>query len=137
MLRFEQAMQHFGRSRAIFIPSISDASPRVITQALSLNVPCIVNYNIIGGWKYVNPQTGVYFTNSTDVVDAYRKLMELEKSGELRPREWYEKYAVMASKKLQSFVEMLKKDYVYDTEFIHPDDYPLPYDEEEEELEEG
>lgn len=79
----------------------------------------------------MTPQTGVYFTNSTDVVDAYRRLRELERSGELRPREWYEKYAVMSSKKLQSFIEMLKKDYVYDTPYIHPDDYPFPDEKED------
>eukprot|EP00347_Sterkiella_histriomuscorum_P005439 403356617 len=127
---FEQVLQHFGRSKAIFIPSVSDASPRVMTQALSLNVPVLVNYNIVGGWKYVNNQTGVYFTSHLDVVDAYKRLMELGNSGQLQPRKWYEEYATMSAKKLQSFIQYLKVDYVHNTPYIHPDDYPYEFKED-------
>ena len=51
---FEFLLDIFRQSNVLFVPAVSDASPRVITQALSLDVPVIVNRNIVGGWKYVN-----------------------------------------------------------------------------------
>ena len=38
-----------------------DASPRVIIEALALNIPVLLNENILGGWKYINKQTGKLF----------------------------------------------------------------------------
>ena len=38
-----------------------DASPRVIIEALSLNIPVLLNNNILGGWKYINKSTGNLF----------------------------------------------------------------------------
>ncbi len=56
-------------SQILFVPSVSDASPRVITQGLALNCSIIVNKEIFGGFKYVNEQTGSYFTDENDIVD--------------------------------------------------------------------
>lgn len=41
------------QSRFSFLPQVHDASPRVSTQALSHDVPVLMNKNIKGGWKYV------------------------------------------------------------------------------------
>jgi GR25 family glycosyltransferase involved in LPS biosynthesis len=38
-----------------------DASPRIIIEALSLNIPVLLNNNILGGWKYINKSTGNFF----------------------------------------------------------------------------
>eukprot|EP00578_Thalassiosira_sp_NH16_P004801 CAMPEP_0181136236 /NCGR_PEP_ID=MMETSP1071-20121207/33074_1 /TAXON_ID=35127 /ORGANISM="Thalassiosira sp., Strain NH16" /LENGTH=432 /DNA_ID=CAMNT_0023222929 /DNA_START=26 /DNA_END=1320 /DNA_ORIENTATION=+ len=43
------------KARWAFLPQICDASPRVSTQAMSLNVPLLMNRNIMGGWKYLVP----------------------------------------------------------------------------------
>ena len=32
-------------------------------QALALDVPLLMNRNIIGGWKYVNEKTGEFFND--------------------------------------------------------------------------
>ena len=33
----------------------------LVRQALALDVPLLMNRNIIGGWKYVNEKTGEFF----------------------------------------------------------------------------
>ena len=38
-----------------------DASPRVVIEALSLNIPVLLNQDILGGWKYINKSTGKLF----------------------------------------------------------------------------
>ena len=45
-------LEHLQQCKWIFVPNISDASPRVVTQAMSYNMPALMNKNIIGGWKY-------------------------------------------------------------------------------------
>ena len=51
-LDYYELQKKFDECRFIFIPNINDASPRVITESLCHNIPCLVNQNIIGGWKY-------------------------------------------------------------------------------------
>merc|ERR1712039_816356 len=46
------------QSRFAFLPQVHDASPRVSTQALTLDVPILMNWYIMGGWKYVTEQPG-------------------------------------------------------------------------------
>ena len=36
---------------------------------------CLVNYNILGGWKYVNEHTGEFFRNEKDIKPALQKLL--------------------------------------------------------------
>lgn len=62
---------------------------RVIVEALCLNIPVVVNKHILGGWKYVNQYTGEFFSDSSDVVDAFARLRSPERAAELFPREWY------------------------------------------------
>ena len=65
-LEWHDLLQKYKESKFIFIPSIADASPRVITEALCFDLPIIVNKHILGGWKYVNKQTGVFFNDLND-----------------------------------------------------------------------
>lgn len=74
------------QSRFLFVPQIHDASPRVTTQALSLNVPLFMNRNIQGGWKYVTVKTGESFNDLTDFRPALQKLMR--RLGEYEPQKW-------------------------------------------------
>ncbi|CDW83025.1 UNKNOWN [Stylonychia lemnae] len=135
ILPFDEFLFHLLRTKVLFVPSISDASPRVITQAMSMNVPCIVNYNIVGGWKYINNQTGVFFNDENDIVQSYQDLMMRQNEGKLNPRNWYRDYSTMASKKLQIFIEIMK-DQQYQGEnekgFTHQSKYDaqiMDYDE--------
>ena len=77
------------QSEFFFIPNLSDASPRVAAEALSRGTPLLMNYHIVGGWKYINEQTGVFFDGVDDFLPAVERLRALKKAGKLRPREWY------------------------------------------------
>ena len=55
-------IQNYNKCKFIFLPNISDASPRVMTEAMCYNLPVLVNKNIVGGWKYVTSETGEEFT---------------------------------------------------------------------------
>ena len=56
---------------------------------MCLDVPILVNSHIIGGWKYVNQDTGAFFDSVDNVVGAYKGVMARQQAGELHPREWF------------------------------------------------
>lgn len=89
-----------GKARILYVPSIVDASPRILTQALSANVALVMNKGIIGGWKYINEETGAFFTNENDALSVILKTLEKERQGKLRPREWIREYEKDAHLKL-------------------------------------
>ena len=64
------------QSKFAFIPQVYDASPRVTTQALSMNVPLLMNDNIVGGWKYMNAKTGEFFHDMSNFKQSLRKLLD-------------------------------------------------------------
>lgn len=72
-------------ARCLFVPAELDPSPRVLAEALCLDVPVVVNRAILGGWQYVNHFTGVFFDDERDVVPAVRRVL----STTLRPRAWF------------------------------------------------
>jgi hypothetical protein len=77
------------QSRFAFLPQIHDASPRVSTQALALDVPIFMNYYIQGGWKYVNDKTGEFFHDQSDFREKLRAILrnsDIPKRYE--PRKW-------------------------------------------------
>jgi len=95
-------------SRALFTPCISDASPRAVTEAMSLNVPVMMNTHIVGGWKYINDRTGVFFSDLSDVKASIQKILSPAFRAGLSPREWImENYGKhKASLRLQAFLEI-------------------------------
>jgi hypothetical protein len=81
---FQKEMQ---KCRFLFVPNVSDASPRVMTEAMCYNLPVLTNYNIIGGWHNIVPGvTGEFFTNETDVKPALEKIINYDN---YKAREWY------------------------------------------------
>jgi glycosyltransferase involved in cell wall biosynthesis len=84
-LPLDEFLARLARARFLLVPNLLDPSPRVLTEALCLNVPLVVNGHILGGWKYVNAFTGVFFEDEQDVVAAVRHCLERPKS----PRRWY------------------------------------------------
>lgn len=63
----KKLIESYCKSKFILIPNKTDASPRVITEALCCNIPALVNYNIVGGWKYINNKNGALFKNLDEV----------------------------------------------------------------------
>jgi glycosyl transferase family 25 len=48
-------------AKYLFCSSRYDASPRLVIEALALGMPVLLNENILGGWKYINNRTGMFF----------------------------------------------------------------------------
>jgi len=65
------------QARWAFLPQVCDASPRVSTQAMAMDVPLLMNRNIMGGWKYLVPgQTGEFFHDISDFKDSLRRILD-------------------------------------------------------------
>ena len=60
-----EELKMYNKSRFIFLPNEKDASPRVLTEALCCDILVLLNKNV-GGWKYVNKNTGEFFTDEKD-----------------------------------------------------------------------
>lgn len=89
-LKFDEFQKKMQECRFLFVPNISDASPRVITEAISYDIPVLVNYNILGGWNNVmSGITGEFFTSENDVSNALIKLLGNYNS--YQPRNWFVK----------------------------------------------
>ena len=127
ILTNQELRDYYNKSRFIFLPNEKDASPRVITEALSNNLPCLVNYNILGGWKYINDQTGEFFTNEKDIENSLSKLLENMNNNVYTPRNYFiETYGIINSgKKLKEFIYTYFKDEINikedELEYITPE----------------
>lgn len=68
---------YLAKARWAFLPQVCDASPRVSTQALSMNKPLLMNDNIMGGWKYLKPgETGELFHDMSDFKESLRRILD-------------------------------------------------------------
>jgi glycosyltransferase involved in cell wall biosynthesis len=85
-LPWNELMAYLSQSRAAFFPNALDASPVFLTEALCLDVPVVVNRRILGGWKYVQPETGRFFTDENDVAGAVAGCL----TGQFTPRAWFQ-----------------------------------------------
>lgn len=74
------------QSKFMLLPNLEEASPRILTESLSMNVPVFVNEQILGGWKYVNDDTGVFFNESNIKEQA---LLLLNNYDNYKPRDYY------------------------------------------------
>lgn len=85
-LPYHQFIREMQKCRWLFVPNVSDASPRVITEAMCYDIPVLVNSAIFGGWNNVQSgRTGEFFTDETDVLPALEKM----KIATYSPRKWY------------------------------------------------
>ncbi|MBG0794479.1 glycosyltransferase [Methylocystis sp. H62] len=84
-LPWESLLAAIAGSRFLLAPNRSDPSPRVLAEALCLDVPVVVDRAILGGWKYVNRFTGRFFDGEENVLDAARDCAE----GRVRPDGWF------------------------------------------------
>jgi len=84
-LPWERLLSRIASARCLFVPNVLDPSPRVLAEALCLDVPVVVNRNILGGWKYVNQFTGTFFEDEHDVISAVRACLGQTAA----PRNWF------------------------------------------------
>ena len=116
-----ELIDSYRKSKFILIPNKVDASPRVLVEALCCNIPILVNNNLLGGWKYVNNNTGAFFNDENDIDKGIKYI--LDNNNNFTPRKYYiENYGKENSgKKLKEFVEthfkkdidVSKYDYLY------------------------
>lgn len=72
---YSKYIKTYNQCKFIFVPNIADASPRVLTEAMCFNLPALVNYNILGGWKYINERSGELFVNEYDFEGVLDKFL--------------------------------------------------------------
>ena len=90
-LPYNEFQKELQKCRFLFVPNVSDASPRVISEAILYNIPVLVNANILGGWHNVIPSvTGEFFHDENDISDSIRTL--LRNYHKYAPRDWYCKH---------------------------------------------
>jgi hypothetical protein len=82
-------LDYIEKSKVCFVPNVSDASPRVITESLIKGVPVIVNKNIFGGWKYVCSKTGKFFEDENDIIKKINKIIMKVDEGKYNTRKWF------------------------------------------------
>jgi hypothetical protein len=102
----DEFWDYLSKSKMLIVSSIHNASPRVITEALCMDIPVIVNSKILGGWKYVVPETGAFFEDSSNIEEAIRKVMT---NKNLSPRIWFMKHygSVRSGMVLYEFLKRL------------------------------
>lgn len=106
-LQFNEFITKLNMCKFVVFPNLEDASPRIITESLCLNKPILVNKDILGGWKYVNNQTGEFFTK--DTIEQ-QTLQLLNNYHDYNPRNYYvNNYGLQNSGKI--FRDFLKSIY--------------------------
>lgn len=86
-LPYHEFQAEMKRSKFLFVPNVTDASPRVITEAMKYNIPVLCNYNIIGGWhNIISGVTGETFWDPISFAYVLPKF--LNQIQNYRPREW-------------------------------------------------
>jgi hypothetical protein len=96
--------QKMRESKILFVPNIFDASPRVIAECITKDVPVLMNKNILCGFKYINNETGEFFTDENDISVSIENL--LNRINNISPKKWWvENYSQEISyKKLRNFL---------------------------------
>ncbi len=81
-----------------------------------MNATVVCNKNIFGGWKYINDENGGFFEDENDAVDVIKELLRKKEQGLIDPLGWFDREYRDAPKRLQVFIEQLRKENFYDLE---------------------
>ena len=114
------------KARYLFNSSQYDASPRILIESMSSNVPILLNQNILGGWKYINKQTGMLFDPDSDVKTTVMKFMDQNRN--YHPQQWVTKNvnrdrsAELLANTINSLVQLKWSDFVDAFIYINLDD---------------
>ena len=91
-------------SKILFVPNVFDASPRVIAECITKDVAVLMNKNILCGSKYINYETGEFFSDELDLKRSIDSL--LNRIYKISPKKWWnDNYSQEKSqKKLRNFL---------------------------------
>jgi hypothetical protein len=108
-LNYWDFVKEMDSSRFVLIPSFEDASPRTLTEALTLNKPILVNKNIVGGWKYVTNETGMFYDENDMEKVFYKFLVNLNNNTYEPRKHFFDHYGIQKSGTM--FKNFLKQIY--------------------------
>jgi len=98
-LDWHKLQEKMRESKFLFVPNVYDASPRVIAECITKDLAVLMNKEILCGFKYVNYETGEFFTNEVDIKPALTNL--LNKQYKISPKKWWtEHYSQEKSQKV-------------------------------------
>jgi hypothetical protein len=102
----------------LFVPNIYDASPRVVAECITKDLQVLMNNDILCGYKYINDETGEFFTDEYNIKDALTKLVN--KMGKVSPKKWWEENYSQAKsqKKLRDFLHESFPDILEKVELV-------------------
>jgi hypothetical protein len=108
----QKLIEAYNQCKFVLVPNQSDASPRVLTEALCCNIPALLNYNIVGGWKYISPESGAFFKSMDDFEQGLDFM--LNNLSSMKPREHFINNfsKEVAGRKLKQFIEKYFKDKI-------------------------
>lgn len=90
LLEYFEFQKELKKSRFLFVPNVSDASPRVVTEAICYNIPVLVNKNIFGGWHNVIPSiTGENFNDENDIEEVLDRMLNINGLSSYQPKKWF------------------------------------------------
>ena len=115
-LAADKLHKYIRESRGLFVPGIFDASPRIAAESLHLNTPILENRNIIGGWHYINQETGVDFDNTLeDFERALNEFLRRSDANEFNARKSIQsKYtSKLSSTRFAKFMNSLEQPLFY------------------------
>ena len=87
-MRQPHFFQYMNMSKHLIVFSEQDASPRIITEALWLDIPVLVNKNILGGWRYINQETGGFLDPVQEIEPQIKTFMEKP----YQPQKWVQEH---------------------------------------------
>lgn len=105
MLEYHILQEKMAQSRFLFVPNIFDASPRVVSECITKNVPVLMNKNIVCGSKYINYETGEFFDNENNISTSLTTL--LNKIDNISPQNWWKDHygTEKSERKLCKFIK--------------------------------
>ena len=103
-LDYYDLQKKYDECKFLLLPNIHDASPRVITEAMNHNLPCLINRKLVGGWKYITPISGEFFDDENNFEENVDKI--INNYDNYTPRKYFiENYNVLKSGKiLKNFI---------------------------------
>ncbi|CDW75015.1 UNKNOWN [Stylonychia lemnae] len=116
MLPQNEFFDTLARTDILLVPSMSDASPRIITQGLTVDTAIVVNIHIAGGWKYVNEQTGAFIEDPNDIEKVIDDVKRRRKEGILRPRQWFLEFSTYQPQRIQVYIQLMWFKFGFNTD---------------------
>ena len=71
-----------------------------------LDVPILENKDILGGWKYINENTGMSFSEDENFSNILKLFLKKLNNNKFKPREWFLNNYSKSHEKLIKFLKM-------------------------------